>query len=349
MVKNLFTQKIDAFIVNSPVNRFYFTKFNASWGSVLLHKDRKIFYTDARYGESAIAKVKDFEVKIVKAKDYLEAISADLKTLAVKTLGYEDNFVSVGAFKNLKKELVDFTFKEASEFIDKERLIKSDYEITKIRACQAVAEKVFDKVVATIIKPGITEKEVKTALIIESLKLGADDMAFEPIVCFSENASIPHHKASDRKFVKNDVVLIDFGVRIDGYNSDMTRTFCLGEPSEKMQYIYNTVLDAQEYVLKYLKAGITCKEADALAREFIKANDYEKEFSHSLGHGIGLNVHESPFLSEHKEDMLLPGMVVTVEPGIYIEGVGGVRIEDMIVIKEDGIENLTATKKEFIL
>ena len=348
MIKNLFNKKIDAYLIESPKNRFYFTGFSASWGYVLLHESEKILYVDPRYAQAAKESVKTFKVKCVSSKECLPQITADLKELGVKTLGYEDTFISVASFKNLKASFKEFSLKPASEFIAQERIIKNSIEIDIMRAAQKLAEKAFN-VVVDICKPGVSERDIKTALIIECLRLGAEEMSFAPIVAFGENTSIPHHKPSTKKLEKNDVILIDFGVKLNGYCSDMTRTFCLGNPSEKMQHIYNTVLGAQKYVLQHLKSGLTCKEVDALAREYIKSNGYDKEFSHGLGHGIGLDIHEDPFVNMHRGDILLPGMVVTVEPGVYIEGIGGVRIEDMVVIKENGIDNLTTVSKEFIL
>lgn len=351
MYKNLFSNKIDAFLVESPVNRFYFTGFSSSYGYVVLTENLKIFYTDPRYAEEAKAKLTEFSVKSVGSGEVFGEIVKDLTKAGVTTLGYEDDYLTVAGFKSFKKEFENFTQKPASEILKSLRLVKSPEEIARITAAQRVAEKVFEKV-AYSIRPGDTEKEIRVRLICEALKAGADDMSFDPIVAFGENTAMPHHVPADREFQKGDLVLIDFGVKLAGYCSDMTRTFCLSEPDagkDKFSQIYDIVLSAQSYALKHIKAGMTCREADSLAREYIRANGYDAEFSHSLGHGIGLEVHESPRIRDTSPEMLLPGMVITVEPGIYIPGLGGIRIEDMVVVREDGVENLTETAKDFVL
>jgi len=345
---NLSYSKINAYIVQDPINRLYLTGFDSSFGILVLSENSKTFYTDPRYFLAAKENLTGFSVKSVKAALALEEVAKDLAAAGLKTIGYEDKFLTVAAFKGFKDKLKVFSLKPASSFIDTLRLVKTDEEVAKIKQAQALAEKAFEKLVDWL-KPGVTEKEVATQLNIECLKLGADDMAFKSIIAFGENSAIPHHSPTDKKLEKNDLILVDFGVKLNGYNSDMTRTFCIGTPSPKMAEIYEIVLEAQKYALKNIKAGLTATEADSFSREYIKAHGFGEQFSHSLGHGIGLLVHESPFLREKNDDILLPGMVVTIEPGIYLENEGGVRIEDMAVIREDGVENLTSTGKKLSL
>jgi Xaa-Pro aminopeptidase len=353
MLKNLFLHKIDAFLIESPQNRYYFSGFQSGFGYILLTQNSKTFYTDSRYFDEAQEALTDFTVKKVSGFGAFEAIKADLKQSAAGILGYEDGFITVGAFKNFKSAFSGFNLKPASDIINSMRLVKTSGEIEKITAAQRLAERVFSKVTDWI-KPGVTEKEVKAQFVYESLKAGADGTAFDPIVAFGENSAVPHHAASDREFIKGEIMLIDFGVNLNGYCSDMTRTFYLYDPNpgdknaELFNQIYDIVLNAQNYALKHIRAGMTAREADSLAREYIRANGYDSEFGHSLGHGIGIDVHEAPFIRESGEEMLLPGTVITVEPGIYIKGFGGVRIEDMVVVRENGAENLTLTDKKFI-
>lgn len=179
--------------------------------------------------------------------------------------------------------------------------------------------------------------------------LGAEGASFDTIVAFGENCAVPHHKPTSRKLDRNDVILVDMGAKLDGYCSDMTRTFCLGTPCDELVAIHKVVLEAQEYALANIKAGMTGLEADSFAREFIIAHGYGKEFGHNLGHGVGVQIHEKPCLGPNSNDILKPNMIITVEPGIYIEGVGGVRIEDFAVVKEDGLINLTNFNKNLIL
>jgi Xaa-Pro aminopeptidase len=354
MYRNLFEQKIDAYLIVSPINRFYFTDFSSSYGYLLLTENAKTFYTDPRYFEEAKSQIGGFTVKSVTSEEVFSSIAAELKKAGVTTLGYEDDFWTVAAFKTFKKDFEAFTLKPASEIIRSLRLLKTERELSRIEAAQRIAERAFDKV-TDMIRPGMTEREVRTMLISEGLRMGADDVAFDPIVAFGEHSAVPHHSAGAREFKKGDLILIDYGVKVGGYCSDMTRTFYLSDPGEgsegaqRLSAIYDIVLGAQDYALKHMKAGMTCREADSLAREYIRANGYDQEFGHSLGHGLGLEIHEPPRVRENSKEMLMPGMVVTVEPGIYVQGLGGIRIEDMVVIKEDGVQNLTETPKKLII
>jgi len=348
MFKSLFLNKIDAYVINCPVNRFYVTRLNTSYGYVVLTESTNFFYTDSRYVQAAKNALADFKVVEVTRANALSSIAADLEAANLKTIGFEDEFLTVSAHKEFKESLKGFTLKAASNVLENLRLVKTVEEINHIKAAQAITEKVFDKVIDGL-KPGVTEKELAIQLKIESLKQGAEDMAFAPIVAFGENSANPHHQPTDRRLEKEDLLLIDFGVKFNGYHSDMTRTFRLNEVEDKFKQLYDIVLRAQLYALKHLKAGMTCREADSLAREFIISNGYDTEFSHSLGHGVGLCIHEKPSINKHSDELLLPGMVVSVEPGIYLHGEGGIRIEDMVVIREDGVENLTLTPKEFLV
>ena len=342
------SKKIDAVLVQSPENRFYFTEFAASDGFLVLSEHRKLFYADARYYEEAKAKLTEFTVKCVYRGGAYSDIARDLAQAGVKTLGYEDEYITVSAFKGLEAAFGAYTLAPASAVINSLRLVKSPEEITHITAAQRIAEKAFERVTGAL-RPGVTEKEVKAQIVAECYKHGADELAFKPIVAFGENTALPHHEPSDRKLEKTDIILLDFGVKLNGYASDMTRTFCLHEPAAQIARLYEVVLSAQTYALKHIRAGMTCREADSLAREYIRANGYDAEFSHSLGHGVGLMVHEPPSVSETSGELLLPGMVITVEPGVYLPGVGGVRIEDLVVVREDGAENLTLTEKKLVL
>jgi len=339
---------IDSVLIISPQNRFYFTGYDASSGFLVMSEHARSFYVDARYFEEAKARLPGCAVRCVKSEEAYSVIAQDLIKAGVKTLGYEDEFVTVSSFKALETAFKDFVLTPASAVLGSLRIVKTKEEISAISAAQKLAEKAFEKV-ADSLRPGVTEKELKAQLAAECYRLGADGLAFSAIIAFGENTAIPHHEPSDRKLEKSDLVLIDFGVKLGGYCSDMTRTFCLIEPSEQISTLYDTVLAAHDYALKNIKAGMTCREADSLAREYIRANGYNTEFSHGLGHGIGIEVHEAPTVGEASGELLLPGTVITLEPGIYIPGVGGVRIEDIVVVREDGAENLTNTGKDLVL
>lgn len=344
----MFNSDIDAYLIHSAANRNYFTGIETSFGLAILSETEKIFFTDFRYENYAKSNLKDYTVIIVKFSDMYQSVANELKRLNVKTVGYEENYITVGEFEDIRSNLSDFNLMPASRILAQRRMVKTEEEILKIETSQRIAEKALTKIIP-LIKPGVTEREISAELTFAMIQLGADTLAFDNIVSFGENSANPHHHPSDKKLDKNDLILIDFGARKNGYCSDMTRTFTLGNPHDELKAIHGIVAEAQAYALKHIKAGITGKEADSLAREYIRANGYAKEFGHSLGHGVGIEIHEEPRLGESSDTVLVSGMVVTVEPGIYIESLGGVRIEDLVVVREDGVLNLTNFNKNLYL
>ena len=345
MYENLFGGKIDAYVIFSPQNRFYFTSFPSSFGCVVLAENEKTFITDSRYMLEAREKLNGFKLVVLHSHGELyKCIIEALKSANAKSVGFEDSYISYNEYKKLKAELADFKLVQASAAIELLRSVKTETEIAKIAEAQKIAERALRKVLP-LIKPGVTEREISAELTYAAVTEGADSMSFDTVCAFGENTAKPHHVPSTKKLDKNDVVLLDFGVKYQGYCSDMTRTFFVGEPNPELSVIYSVVLEAQSYALKHIKAGMTCHEADSLAREYIRANGYDAQFSHSLGHGVGLEIHEMPSVRENGQDVLENGMVITVEPGIYIDGLGGVRIEDTVVVRENGVDNLTEFEK----
>ncbi|MBR2970453.1 MAG: aminopeptidase P family protein [Clostridia bacterium] len=338
----------DTLVILSSVNRQYFSKVNTTFGCVIIHEDTRIFITDFRYYGYVSKVLEDWEVICIKPEALYEKINEQLTRLNAEVVGYEDKSLSVEKFQRLYSACSAFRFEPASAYIAQMRAIKSEEEIQKIAAAQMISQKALGKVVP-MIKPGVTEREVAANILYEMLMLGAEDKAFDPIVAFGENSAIPHYRTGKRKLEKNDMVLIDMGAKVDGYCSDMTRTFCVGQPGEKMAEIHNVVLEAQNYALQNIRAGISCHEADSYAREYIISHGYGKVFGHPAGHGIGLEIHELPRVQYDESVTLQPNMIITVEPGVYIDGFGGVRIEDIIVVKEDGILNLTNFDKNINL
>lgn len=333
-------KKIDAYIVLSEENRFYFTGFRSSFGCVVLTEDDKYFLTDPRYAAEARKSAEGFAVLTVGAATMYDEVVKILKKKGAKTVGYEDDYITVAAFKRIKEALDGFTLKPASSDIAEARIVKTDEEVAKVADAEIITQKALFKTLP-FLKPGVTEKDISNELTYQMLSLGAEGLAFENIVCFGANSANPHHKPSMKKLEKNDLILFDIGAKVNGYCGDMTRTFCLGTPQEKLAKIHEIVYEAQAYALNNLKAGMTGREAHLLASEYITAHGYGDEFTHSLGHGIGIEVHEPPYLSPRSEDILKENMIVSVEPGIYLDGLGGVRIEDLVVIKNDGVINLT--------
>lgn len=344
----MFDGNIDTLVVLSSVNRYYFSKVRTSFGCVILHEEEKVFLTDFRYYGYVSKSLSGWKVVLTTASELYRCISDRLTELNAEVVGYEDEALSVRDFNRLTSACGAFRFEPASSLIAAKRAVKTEEEIRKLAAAQVIAQKALTKVVSNM-RTGVTEREVAADLMYEMQILGAEDYAFETIVAFGDGGAEPHHRTGKRKLEKSDMVLIDMGAKVDGYRSDMTRTFCMGQPRPELAKMHKIALEAQEYALANIRAGMTGHEADSFAREYIIAHGYGKEFGHSLGHGVGLAIHESPTLGKGSEDVLLPNMVVTVEPGIYVEGLGGVRIEDLVVIKEDGVLNLTNFDKNINL
>ncbi|MDE7463661.1 MAG: Xaa-Pro peptidase family protein [Clostridiales bacterium] len=336
--------KFGAYVFTGESNRFYFTRCETSFGAVIIAPEAKVFITDFRYESEVREKVADFEIVISTFDEFYGKIAETLKKLGAKTVGYEDT-MSVGEFGLLKAALKDYKLKPANDIIEAKRAVKTEEEIGFIIAAQRIAEHALFKAISAA-KPGMTERELMAEINYEMIKGGAEKYSFETITAFGANTAQPHHHPSDKKLDKDELILVDMGAKYNGYCSDMTRTFCLGDPGEELLRVYETVKEAQEYAIKYIKAGMTCNDADALAREYINANGYGDKFGHSFGHGVGIDIHESPRVGSGSDIVLQPNMVITAEPGIYIPGLGGVRIEDMLVVGEDGVTNITEYDKE---
>lgn len=335
--------KIDTFVLMDASNRFYFTQHETSFGCVVLGQNEKFFITDFRYAGEA-KDIKDFTLISVDRDGFYRAVVDCCKRVDAKVIGYEDDGLTVKAFKEWKPYFEGFTLRPASDEIIGMRAVKTPEEIEKIAAVQTLTEKALLSVERQI-KVGMTEKELAALVVYELLKLGADTVSFEPIVAFGENTAVPHHRAGGTKLEKNDLITIDLGGKKDGYCADMTRTFSLGEPNAELAKIHSIVLAAQNYALEHIHAGMTGHEADSLAREYIIANGFASEFGHGLGHGVGIDIHEFPRVGKGSDDVLKENMVVSVEPGIYVEGLGGVRIEDLVVVTADGVRNLNESAK----
>ncbi|AEM78652.1 M24 family metallopeptidase [Thermoanaerobacter wiegelii] len=335
---------IEAFVIYKFVNVTYITGFTGDDSVALVTHDKAIFITDGRYTEQAQKEVKDFEV-IEHKTGIKEVLKEYIKTLEIKKLAFEEN-ISYGQYRELK-ELLGIELIPQANLVETLRMVKDEEEIENIKKAQNITDRAFEHLLK-FIKVGMTEKEVALELEYFMKKQGAEDLSFDTIVASGKRSSLPHGKASEKVIEKGDFVTIDFGCKVGGYCSDMTRTIVMGKASEKQKEIYNIVLEAQQKAIDNIRAGVTSKEADLLARSVIEEKGYGQYFSHSLGHGVGLEVHEAPSLSFKKEEILKERAIVTVEPGIYIPDFGGVRIEDMVLLKEDGVINLTKSPKYLI-
>ncbi len=339
--------KIDAFVLMGESNRFYFTRFETSFGAVIVSRDKNVFITDFRYETEAREHVENFDIVISDFGEFYTKIAETLTKLGAKTVGYEET-MPVGEFHEFKAALTGFKLKPACAIIEAKRAIKTEEEIGFIVTAQRIAENALKKAISRV-KPGVTERELMAEINYEMIIGGAEKYSFETITAFGANSAQPHHHPSDKKLEKDELILVDMGAKYNGYCSDMTRTFCLGDPGEQLTRIYDIVKEAQEYAIKYIKAGMTCHDADSLAREYINSNGFGENFGHSFGHGVGVDIHETPRVGANTQIVLEPNMVITAEPGIYISGLGGVRIEDMLVVKPDGVIDITEYDKKLAI
>lgn len=342
-------ENIDAILIENKYNLRYYTGFTGTSGKALITKENKYFFTDFRYIEQAEIETKDYGFKVINIENsMISKISEYIEKENIKTLGIEDKEISLYTY-NLYNEKMKVKFKGMGNKLDLKRQIKTEKEILNIKKAVEITDIAFSHIL-NYIKEGVSEKELALELEYKMRKEGAEGTSFETIVASNYRSAMPHGVASDKKIEKEGFIKFDFGCYYNGYVSDMTRTIYFGENiTEKHREIYNTVLKAQKMVLDKIKAGMTGIEVDRIARNYINSKGYEENFGHGLGHGLGLYIHEAPTLSIRSDSILKENMIVTVEPGIYIEGFGGVRIEDDVIIKKDGCEILNKSPKELII
>lgn len=337
---------IDGMLITSGFNRRYISNFTGSAGAVLISGEKALFITDFRYVEQASKQCEGFEV-VKHSGTMQEEVALQAKQLGITKLGFEQNHVTYAMYKSYEK-VFEGELVPVDGAIEKLRLIKTDAEIKILKEAAGIADAAFTHILE-FIRPGKTELEVSNELEFFMRKAGASSSSFDIIVASGHRSALPHGVASDKVIEAGDFVTLDYGAYYKGYVSDITRTVSVGAADQKLRDIYDIVLEAQLRGMAGIKPGMTGKEADALTRNLISEKGYGEYFGHSTGHGIGLEVHEGPSLSKISETILEPGMVVTVEPGIYIPGLGGVRIEDDTVITLDHNESLTHSTKELII
>lgn len=344
--KILQEQNIDGILITNEYNRRYMTGFTGTAGVAIVSQNDAVFITDFRYTEQATAQIKDYRI-VQHEVTLLEEIATQVKAMGIKLLGFEKDSVSYGTY-DLYKNIIQADLVPVSGLIEKIRLIKTAQEINIIKVACEIADHAFTHIL-DYIKPGKTELDVSNELEFFMRQQGATQSSFDTIVASGLRSALPHGVATNKVIEKGDFVTLDFGALYNGYISDITRTVAVGEPSEKLVEMYNTVLASQLLALEKVGPGLTGIQADAIARDYLTEKGYGEAFGHSLGHGIGLEVHEGPGLSKRSNTVLEPGMAVTIEPGVYVPGVGGVRIEDDILITESGNELLTHSTKELII
>lgn len=336
---------LDAILITSPINRRYVTGFTGTAGVAIISKNDARFITDFRYTSQATAQAKEF--KVIQHKQVIELeIKDQLKALDVKRLGFEKDTITFSQYEKYKA-IFETELVPVSGIVEALRSIKTAEELAIMKKAAKIADDAFEHVLGYI-KPGAKEIDISNELEFYMRKLGATSSSFDTIVASGERSALPHGVASDKEIQSGELVTLDFGALYQGYCSDITRTVAVGEINEQLRTIYDTVLEAQLRGVDGIKPGITGKEADAITRDYITEKGYGDYFGHSTGHGVGLEVHETPSLASRSEQKLEPGMVVTIEPGIYVPGVGGCRIEDDLVVTNSGNERLTFAKKELI-
>lgn len=321
--------------------------FTGSNGLLLVHREGAEFVTDSRYATQAAAEVADATVH-VPGYDLVGHL-AGLPGLAPDAVVYvQGSHVTLDRLAELERARGDVRWTSGAVWIRELVARKAEDEIERLRRAQRLTEAVFDEVVP-LIAPGVTEQEIAAEIVYRHLRKGAERMAFDPIVAAGPNGALPHARAGSRPLQRGDLLVIDVGGVLDGYASDMTRTVAVGEPGDEARRVYGVVLEAQQRALDAARAGMAASALDAAARDVIAEAGYGDYFGHSLGHGIGLQTHEWPSVSFRNDAPLPERAVVTIEPGVYLPGRLGVRIEDMVVLYADGAENLTATPKDLLI
>ena len=339
-----------AVVVADPSNMFYLTEGYTGEGLVFLSRNRKTIVTDFRYTEQAEKQAPGFTVEMTDKDRKAEEVVAGLAKLdGITCIRTETNYLSVDSFEKIKAALgEEISCAPLDMAVQKLREIKTPAEIMKIRkACQITADAF--RAILPKIREGMTEKELQIELDFTMLKLGADTTAFDTIIAAGEHGSLPHAIPGNRPIRSGEMITMDFGAKVGNYCADMTRTVALGTPSDEMRRIYDTVLRAQTMCEEALAASKKCFDIDKLARDYIDARGYKGRFGHGLGHSVGIDIHEEPRLNTICQDILQAGIVITVEPGVYVPGVGGVRIEDTCLVKENGCEALTDADKQLII
>lgn len=331
---------VDALWVSNPANVRALSGFSSGQdGKVLVTGDGATLYTDARYTVQAQEESQVPQVIARPPETYQDAA----QKVKGARVGFEAEHLTVAGLEALREHW-DAALVPTRGLVEGVRLVKSPQEVQAIREAQAVADRVFGEV-RPMIRAGVRELDVALALEMGLRRAGAE-VGFDVIVASGPRGAMPHGVASERVIEDGDLVTIDFGARVNGYHSDMTRTVAVGTPSEDLRRVYNAVLEAEEAAVAAVRPGARTGDLDALARGILERHGLAEAFAHSLGHGVGLNIHEGPSLRKGSEDVLEPGMVVTVEPGAYLPGVGGVRLEDLVLVTEDGHEVLSRAPKE---
>lgn len=337
---------IDALLLTNPKNVRYMTGFTGTSGIAVISQQDAWFITDFRYTEQATAQIDGYTI-VEQEKTMEEELHKQFKLRDIQSLAFEQDYVTYATYETYKNKF-SINLVPTTGVIEQLRVVKTDEEIDVLREAGEIADKAFEHIVE-FIRPGMKEIDVANELEMHMRSLGATSSSFDIIVASGKRSALPHGVASEKVIENGELVTMDFGALYKGYCSDITRTVAIGDISEQLREIYDIVLTSQEIGVEHIRPGMTGREADALTRDYIADKGYGAYFGHSTGHGIGLEVHEEPRLSAVSDTVLTKGMIVTVEPGIYLPSVGGCRIEDDLVMTETGNERLTTSTKELIM
>jgi len=357
LLKNrLKKEKLDGLLVSKPANVSYLSGFSGDESYLLITEKKDFFITDFRYEQQAKKEAKGFEIEVVGAApcgrpqqgrhrglplhNHFDLIVHLIKKNNLKRVGFEARHITYAEVSKIRDNLTKQEFLPMHDLVESLRVVKTQEEIKNIKKATGICLSVFNDV-AFKIKPGIREKELAGFVEYQMRIKGAEGASFDIIVLSGKNSTMPHGRPSDRKIGCNEAVLIDAGASFNGYKSDLTRMFFLGKIPDTVQKVYGIVKKAQEMALKAVRPGVSASVVDAIARDYIKSNGYGDYFGHSLGHGVGREVHEAPSISSKSKDILKPGMIFTVEPAIYLPNIGGIRIEDMVLVTQKGSQVLS--------
>ena len=346
-------EHLDLLLVTHLANIRYLTGFTGSAGVLLMGPSKPIFITDGRYTEQAREQVQGARVTIAKGAA-LEAAARQIVGLKLARVGIESDHIAVSLRSHLRKLLpARVKLRETSGLVEEIRVVKDGGELAAIARAVKLGADIF-KVALKTIRPGVRETDVAAELEYAARRRGADGMSFETIVASGPRSALPHGKASMARIPARGFVVLDFGVILDGYCSDMTRTIHVGRPSPEARRMYDAVLKSQLAGINAVRAGAAAGEVDSACRNVLRKERLgrvrlDRYFTHSTGHGVGLEIHELPRLARNQEMLLAAGMVITIEPGVYVEGKGGIRIEDMVAVNEEGCDVLTPVSKELIV
>jgi Xaa-Pro aminopeptidase len=338
--------KVDVFIISKLNNIRYLSGYSGSNGLLVIAPPKAYFLTDFRYTVQARKEVKNCQV-IIAERDLLSELVHLPCFKPGSKIGYEPSVMTVKTLEKISELLPKATMIPLENIVESLSVIKDASEINKIKKAAKITDAVFSEILP-MVKPGVKEKDIALDMSYKMIKMGAEGPSFDFIVASGQRSSMPHGRASDRRFKKGDFITFDFGCFYEGYASDETRTVVLGRASAKQKKIYGIVLRAQEAAIDAVKPNMPAKELDTVAREIINREGYGDYFGHGLGHGLGLLVHDNPNISPRSTDILMPGNVITIEPGIYIPNWGGVRIEDDVLVTGNGGKSLTRSPKELI-